>query len=55
MGESDDQRNVTVKYLYSASRIKMEEEVFAQLALAFEVAKISPLVVGVNLLAAEDD
>ena len=54
-GESDDQSNVTVKYLCSASRIKPEEEVFAQLALAFEVAKISPLVVGVNLLAAEDD
>jgi len=54
-GESDHGSNVTVKYLYSASRTKPKGEIFAQLALAFEVARISPLVVGVNLLAAEDD
>ena len=53
--ESNYSNNVTVRYLYTASRIKPNEEVFAQLALAFEVAKISPLVVGINLLAAEDD
>jgi hypothetical protein len=47
--------NVTVRYLYSASRTKPKEGVFAQLALAFEVARISPLVGGVNLLAAEDN
>ncbi len=47
--------NVTVRYLYSASRTKPKEAVFSQLALAFEVARISPMVVGVNLLAAEDN
>lgn len=47
--------NVTVRYQYTATRIRPKEEVFAQLALAFEVAKIAPLVVGINLLAAEDD
>jgi hypothetical protein len=51
----DTGKNVTVKYLYSASRTKPKEQVFTQLALAFEVAEISPLVVGVNLLAAEDN
>ena len=51
----DPGRNVTVKYLYTASRIKPKQEVFAQLALAFEVANTSPLVVGINLLSAEDN
>jgi adenosine deaminase/adenosine deaminase CECR1 len=51
----DPGSNVTVRYQYTASRIKPKQEVFAQLALAFEVAEISPLVVGINLLAAEDD
>lgn len=47
--------NVTVRYLYTASRTRPLPEVFAQLAMAFEVARISPLVVGINLLGAEDD
>lgn len=47
--------NVTVRYLYTASRIRPKQEVFAQLALAFEIAKISPLVVGINLLGPEDN
>ncbi len=51
----DPGRNVTVKYLYTASRIKPKQEVFAQLALAFEVANTSTLVVGINLLSAEDN
>ncbi len=51
----DSGRNVTVKYLYTASRTKPKQEVFAQLALAFEVANASPLVAGINLLSAEDN
>jgi len=51
----DPGRNVTVKYLCTVSRIKPKKEVFAQLALAFEVANISPLAVGINILSAEDN
>lgn len=53
--ESGSGSNVTVKYLFSATRVMPKENVFAQLAIAFEVADISPLVVGINLLAAEDN
>jgi len=51
----DPGRNVTVKYLCTVSRIKPKKEVFAQLALAFEVANMSPLAVGINILSAEDN
>ncbi|HWQ19598.1 MAG TPA: hypothetical protein VN455_07445, partial [Methanotrichaceae archaeon] len=51
----DPGSNVTVRYLYAALRTRPKQEVFAQLALAFEVARISPLVVGINLLGPEDD
>ena len=51
----DPGRNVTVKYLCTVSRIKPKKEVFAQLALAFEVANTSPLAVGINILSAEDN
>lgn len=55
LDSGDPGRNVTVKYLCTVSRIKPKNEVFAQLALAFEVANISPLAVGINILSAEDN
>lgn len=53
--QGDAGSNLTVRYLYTAARTKPREQVFAQLSLAFEVAEISPLVVGINLLSAEDN
>ena len=47
--------NVTVRYLYQASRTLPKENVFAQLLLGFEVVNRSPLAVGVNIVGAEDD
>jgi adenosine deaminase/adenosine deaminase CECR1 len=51
----DPGRNVAVKYLCTVSRIKPKNEVFSQLALAFEVVNMSPLAVGINILSAEDN
>ena len=53
--QADPGCNVTVRYQYYALRILPTEEVFAQMVLAFEVATRTPLVVGVNLVGAEDD
>lgn len=47
--------NVTVRYLQQTTRTKAPEEVFAQLLYAFELAKADPRVVGINLVAPEDD
>jgi len=56
-GDPQDDRGcgVEVRYQYSALRTGPREEVFAQLALAFEVAERCPLVVGVNLVGPEYD
>ena len=47
--------NVTVRLIAQTNRVKQPEQVFAQLAFAFELAQAEPLVVGVNLVAPEDD
>jgi len=46
---------VTRRYLQASSRVLEPGEVFAQLVYAFELAQAEPRVVGVNLLAPEDD
>jgi hypothetical protein len=46
---------VTVRYLQQTTRTKAPEEVFAQLLYAFELANADPRVVGINLVAPEDD
>ncbi|HWQ20805.1 MAG TPA: hypothetical protein VN455_13570 [Methanotrichaceae archaeon] len=52
--QADRGCEVEVRYQYCAQRDLPKEEVFAQLALAFEVAERCPLVVGVNLVGPED-
>jgi len=46
---------VTVRYLQQVSRNKPLEDVFAQLAYAVELVRADPRVVGLNLVAPEDD
>ncbi len=46
---------VTIRYLQQVSRNKPIEDVFAQLAYAVEIARADPRVVGLNLVAPEDD
>jgi len=46
--------NVTVRLIAQTNRVGQPEQVFAQLAFAFELAQAEPLVVGVNLVAPED-
>jgi hypothetical protein len=46
---------VTVRFLQQTVRTRQPEEVFAQLVYAFELAKASPSVVGINLVAPEDN
>lgn len=45
---------VTVRFLQQTTRTAPPEEVFAQLVYAFELARLSPAVVGINLVAPED-
>jgi hypothetical protein len=45
---------VTVRFLQQTVRTKSAAEVFAQLLYAFALAKASPSVVGINLVAPED-
>ena len=45
---------VTVRFLQQTVRTKAAAEVFAQLLYAFALAKASPSVVGINLVAPED-
>jgi len=45
---------VTVRLIAQTNRVGHPEQVFAQFALAFELAQAEPLVVGVNLVAPED-
>jgi len=47
--------DVTIRYLYQAIRTQPPERVFAQFVLGFELAGIDPRVVGINLVAPEDD
>ncbi len=46
---------VSVRWLQQSSRTNPPEQVFAQLAYAFELAKADKRVVGLNLVAPEDD
>ena len=46
---------VTVRHIAQVIRVFPKEQVFAQIALGFLVAEQSPLVVGLNLVAPEDD
>ena len=46
---------VTVRYLQQTTRTKAPEEVFAQFVYAFELAKANSRVVGINLVAPEDN
>lgn len=46
---------VKVRYLQQTTRTRPPEEVFAQFVYAFELAKAAPSVVGVNLVAPEDN
>lgn len=45
---------VTVRYLQQTTRTRSPQEVFAQFVYAYELAKASPRVVGINLVAPED-
>jgi adenosine deaminase/adenosine deaminase CECR1 len=46
---------VTVRYLQQTIRTKQSAEVFAQFVYGFELAKADPRLVGINLVAPEDD
>jgi adenosine deaminase/adenosine deaminase CECR1 len=46
---------VTVRYLQQTTRTRAPQEVFAQFVYAFELAKASDEVVGINLVAPEDN
>ena len=47
--------SVTVRYLQQTTRTSAPSEVFAQLVYAFELVQSDPRVVGINLVAPEDD
>jgi len=46
---------VTIRYLQQTTRTKSPQEVFAQFVYAFELANADPHVVGINLVAPEDN
>lgn len=46
---------VTVRYLAQASRVVDREQAFAQFIFAWELAKVDPRIVGLNLVAPEDN
>lgn len=46
---------VTVRFLQQTTRTRLPEEVFAQFVYAFELAKADSRVVGINLVAPEDN
>ena len=45
---------VTVRYLQTGTRVLPPEQVFAQFVAGFELARVDPRVVGINLVAPED-
>ena len=47
--------DVTIRFLQQTTRTKPLAEVFAQLVYAFELVKADPRVVGINLVAPEDN
>lgn len=47
--------NVTIRFLQQTTRTRSPAEVFAQFVYAFELAKADPSVVGINLVAPEDN
>jgi hypothetical protein len=52
--QADPGCNVTVRYLYQVLRGLPPEQVFAEMMTGFELAKIDPRVVGLNLVMPED-
>jgi hypothetical protein len=46
---------ITVRYLAQASRVASRASVFAELLAAFDLAALEPAVVGINLVAPEDN
>jgi adenosine deaminase len=46
---------VVIRYLAQVTRVVPREQVFAQFLLGFELARVDPRVVGLNLVAPEDD
>jgi adenosine deaminase len=53
--EGDPGKNVTIRYILTATRTMPNERVFGQLATAFDAVNKSSLSAGVNLLSAEDN
>lgn len=54
--EQDDRgRDVHIRYLQQSNRVLEPEEVFSQLAFAFALAEEDPRMVGINLVAPEDN
>ena len=54
-GEPSRGCDVTVRFLAQVIRTRTAPEVFAQIVYGFHFARSSPLVVGINLVAPEDD
>jgi hypothetical protein len=53
--EGDPGKNVTIRYILTATRTMPNERVFGQLATAFDAVNKSSLSAGVNLLSEEDN
>lgn len=53
--QGDRGRDVHIRYLQQSNRVLEPEQVFAQLAFAFALAEADPRVVGINLVAPEDN
>jgi adenosine deaminase len=52
--EADRGCTVTVRYLQTGTRVLPPERVFAQFVAGYELARVDPRVVGINLVAPED-
>jgi len=52
--DADRGCGVTVRYLQTGTRVLPPERVFAQFVAGFELARVDPRVVGINLVAPED-
>jgi len=52
--EADRGCGVTVRYLQTGTRVIPPERVFAQFVAGFELARVDPRVIGINLVAPED-
>ncbi len=54
-GQAQPGCGVVVRYLQQTTRTRLPQEVFAQFVYAFELAKANSRVVGINLVAPEDN